>query len=376
MTPEQVAASYNRIADRWLDFSTYGFAQVERAVAFVQHKGVALDVGCGTGRLMGLLGKHGFRTHGIDVSTAMIALARDRHAGARLFHADICRWDLPQSYDLIVAWDSVWHVPLGEQEVVLTKLCRGLAAGGVLAFTTGGTDAPSEVQDSCMGPPMYHATLGVPKTLHVLAEAGCTCRHLEYDQHPEQHVFIIAQKAKDDEPVTSGLVRLRNVERDDLPRMCSMQLDPGSNCLAMTTPRSAEAFEAHWADVLRDPSVTAKAILLGEEMVGYICCFRREGRAHVGYWVSREHWGKGIASRALGLLLLEVTSRPLYARVATSNGASLRVLQKCGFVVERVHVSPASDRYRECEEAVLVLNEGTFGGADKTREVGDDPAPP
>jgi RimJ/RimL family protein N-acetyltransferase len=357
MTPEQVAASYDRIARQWLDVSTYGFAQIERAVAFVKHKGVALDVGCGTGRLMGLLSKHGFRTDGLDSSTAMIALARERHPEARLFHADICRWNLLWSYDLIMAWDSTWHVPLAQQEAILTKLCRGLSAGGVLVFTTGGTDAPTEKQGSCMGPPMYYATLGIPKTLQVLAEAGCVCRYLEYDQYPEDHVYLIAQKLKDDDPTTSCLVRLRNVERDDLPRMYSMQLDPESNRLAVTIPRSAEAFEAHWADALRDPGITAKAILLGEVLVGYVSCFRRDGRANVGYWISREHWGKGIASRALELLLLEVATRPLYAHVATSHGASLRVLQKCGFVVERVRVSPASDRYPECEEAVLVLKE-------------------
>jgi RimJ/RimL family protein N-acetyltransferase len=355
MTPEQVAASYDRIADRWLDVSTYGFAQVERAVAFAKNKGVALDVGCGTGRLVGLLGKHGFRTDGLDVSPAMIDLARDRHPEARLFRADICRWDPPRRYDLIVAWDSVWHLPLAQQEAVLTKLCGGLTAGGVLVFTTGGTDAPSEKQDSCMGPPMYHATLGVPKTLQVLAEAGCVCRHLEYDQYPELHVYVIAQQLEKDDPTMSDLIRLRNVERDDLPGMYQMQLDPESNRLAVTIPRSAEAFEAHWADALRDPGVTAKAILLGEALVGYVCCFGRDGRANVGYWVSRAHWGKGIASRALELLLLEVTTRPLYAHVASSNGASLRVLQKCGFAVERVQVSPATDRYPECEEAVLVL---------------------
>jgi predicted TPR repeat methyltransferase len=114
MTPEQVAASYDRIAHQWLDISTYGFAQVERAVSLVQHKGTVLDVGCGTGRLMGLLGKHGYRPDGLDVSTAMIALARERHPEARLYHADICRWELPRSYDLILAWDSLWHVPLAE----------------------------------------------------------------------------------------------------------------------------------------------------------------------------------------------------------------------------------------------------------------------
>jgi RimJ/RimL family protein N-acetyltransferase len=159
------------------------------------------------------------------------------------------------------------------------------------------------------------------------------------------------------DPLIGDLIRLRNVGRDDLPRMYEMQLDPESNRLAATIPRSAEAFDAHWANILCDPSVTAKAILLGGAMVGFVGCFGRDGQANVGYWISREHWGKGIASRALKLFLLEVPTRPLYAHVATSNGASLRVLQKCGFVVERVQVSPASDRYAECEEAILVLTE-------------------
>jgi hypothetical protein len=36
-------------------------------------------------------------------------------------------------------------------------------------------------------------------------------------------------------------------------------------------------------------------------------------------------------------------------------GRPSEVLQKCGFVVEEVRLSPASDRFPECEEAVLVL---------------------
>ena len=67
------------VAERWLDLSTYGFAQIERAVAFVKRKGVALDVGCGAGRCFDLLARHGFATDGIDSSPAMIALARERH---------------------------------------------------------------------------------------------------------------------------------------------------------------------------------------------------------------------------------------------------------------------------------------------------------
>jgi RimJ/RimL family protein N-acetyltransferase len=148
---------------------------------------------------------------------------------------------------------------------------------------------------------------------------------------------------------------LRPVQSGDLPRMYEMQLDPESNRMAMTIPRTREAFDSHWARILDAPAVTARAVLVGEEVVGYISCFLMDGQDHIGYWIDRAYWGMGIASRALHLLLREVANRPLVATAATSNGASLRVLQKCGFVVEQVRLSPASERYPECEEAILVL---------------------
>lgn len=151
-------------------------------------------------------------------------------------------------------------------------------------------------------------------------------------------------------------VQLRTLTEADLPHIFRMQLDPESNRMAMTNPRTAEAFAAHWAKILPDPKLTNKAILFNEVMVGSISCFPHEDEFHVGYWIDREHWGQGIASRALELLLLEVTIRPLYAHVATSNSASLRVLQKCGFSIERVYHAPATDRYPACEEAILVLH--------------------
>jgi hypothetical protein len=150
-------------------------------------------------------------------------------------------------------------------------------------------------------------------------------------------------------------VRLRPVEPRDLPRMFELQLDPESNRMAVTNPRTAEVFNPHWAKSLADPRCIARVIVIGDAVVGYISCFPMDGQDHVGYWIDRAYWGKGIASRALNLLLTAVTTRPLFAAAATGNGASLRILQKCGFVVERVQHSPASDRYPACEVAFLVL---------------------
>ena len=125
--------------------------------------------------------------------------------------------------------------------------------------------------------------------------------------------------------------------------------------MAVTIPRTREAFDSHWAKTLDDPRNIVRVILVGEELVGTISCFPMDGQDHVGYWIDRAYWGQGIASRALYPLLREVAKRPLVATAATGNGASVRVLQKCGFVIEHVRLSPASERYPECEVAVLGL---------------------
>ncbi len=197
MQPEEIGRSYDEIAPGWLEahLQSNGIAQHERALAFVTQRGTALDVGCGcNGRFEDLLMRRGFAVEGVDVSERMIALARERMPGVRFYHADICGWELPRQYDFITAWDSIWHLPLVMQEPVLRKLCAGLAPGGVLIFTTGGLDGPEEKRDSTMGPPVYYSVLGIPRTLELLEKFGCVCRHLEYDQHPESHLYLIAQK--------------------------------------------------------------------------------------------------------------------------------------------------------------------------------------
>ena len=198
MDPEALGREYDKIAGRWQEPSlqTNGLAQFERAIRFAKNRGPALDIGCGSnGRFIDLLIKHGFAPEGLDVSKRMIELARERHPEVNFYHADISKWSFPKKYDFISAWDSTWHLPLHLQEPVLQKICRdGLADDGVFIFTTGALDAPHEKSDSSMDIEVWYGVLGIPKTLELLDRFGCVCRHLEYDQFPEQHLYIIAQK--------------------------------------------------------------------------------------------------------------------------------------------------------------------------------------
>ena len=128
-------------------------------------------------------------------------------------------------------------------------------------------------------------------------------------------------------------VTLRPVEAADLPIFFEHQRDPAGIAMAGVGGRDRAAFDEHWAKILADDATRIRTILAGGEVAGYALTFERDGRREVGYWIGRDHWGRGVATAALVAFLGEEESRPLYAGVLPANLGSLRVLEKCGFAV-------------------------------------------
>jgi RimJ/RimL family protein N-acetyltransferase len=165
--------------------------------------------------------------------------------------------------------------------------------------------------------------------------------------------------------MTSDLL-LRDVIEDDLPIFFEQQLDPDANYMAAFTarnPADRDAFTAHWNKILGDDTTTNKTILLAGRVVGHIARFERLGKPEVTYWIGKEYWGKGLATEALTELLRQVKERPVYARVAKDNTASLRVLEKCGFEIAGEDKGFSNARGKEVEEFILELR-----GAERGRE--------
>lgn len=157
---------------------------------------------------------------------------------------------------------------------------------------------------------------------------------------------------------TGGGVLLRGVAEGDLPVFFEHQLDADANRMAAFTaedPSDRVAFAAHWNRILADEAVVIKTVLLDGRVAGHVSSFEQSGQREVTYWVGREYWGKGVATEALSQLLGLVRERPLYARVAKDNLASLRVLRKCGFEVSGEDKGFANARGEEVEEFVLTL---------------------
>ncbi len=197
MTPSDQAENYNKIASHWNSdkFNRQnGIKQHKKALRIAKTTGNAIDVGCGSsGRIIDLLLAHGYSVEGLDYSAEMLNLARKRHPNVN-FHHGICQWQFQQKYDFISAWDSIWHVPLNQQKAVLVKLCEALKNEGILIFTSGAVDEAGEVTNPCFGQDLYHAVLGIPNLLRIIDESSCVCRHLENDDWPERHLYLIVQK--------------------------------------------------------------------------------------------------------------------------------------------------------------------------------------
>ena len=196
MEPAQIRANYDELA-LWYQKNvapTYGVPQLARALKFAPKSGAALDVGCGSeGRFLKKLIENGYETDALDISPEMVALAKKRVPDAQFYVADICEWNPPRQYALISAWDSTFHLPLDKQEPVLQKLCGALTSKGVLLFTCGGGTA-GQITGTMENRQFGYSTLGVETFISLLQKYDCFCRHAEYDQWPEGHVFIIAQK--------------------------------------------------------------------------------------------------------------------------------------------------------------------------------------
>lgn len=195
-----ISSAYDKIAERWLDdaFSTTdGVRQHRTALAFLGHQSDrwALNVGCGCNtRFNQLLRESGLSIEAVDLSQNMVDLARAADPSVVVHHADVCEWQPPRKYQFITAWDSIWHVDLHQQRPLMLKMMAALEVGGVLLLTAGGLDAPGEHVDSAMGPEVYYSTLGIPGLLRALEAGGCVCRHLEFDQYPQKHLVVVAQK--------------------------------------------------------------------------------------------------------------------------------------------------------------------------------------
>jgi len=121
---------------RGYDAALQGSSLFAADIAFVRKHagppGWLIDLGCGTGRLLAALA--GWHRVGVDLSPAMLAVARAAAPDAHLVRADLARLDaLAGGYDLACCLFSTLGMVAGEanRRAVVAHAARLLRPGGV-----------------------------------------------------------------------------------------------------------------------------------------------------------------------------------------------------------------------------------------------------
>lgn len=95
-----------------------------------------LDGGSGVGFYVDYYLRHGAAVTGIELTEAGTRLLRQRFPAARILQGDLSETDTGGGYDVVNAWDVLYHITdEARWEAAVRRLARELAPGGVLLLT-------------------------------------------------------------------------------------------------------------------------------------------------------------------------------------------------------------------------------------------------
>ena len=157
---------------------------------------------------------------------------------------------------------------------------------------------------------------------------------------------------------TDSEIILRKTELTDLEFFFIFQLDDEANYLAAFTskdPTDKTAYLQKYTKFLNEPTINNQTIIVDNIIAGSVAKFELEGQAEVTYWIDKQFWGKGIATKALKEFLKNENARPIFGRVAFDNFASQKVLEKCNFVKIGTDKGFANARQAEIKEFIYKL---------------------
>ncbi|MFJ1565902.1 class I SAM-dependent methyltransferase [Streptomyces erythrochromogenes] len=162
-----------------------------------------LDVGSGTGRPTAeTLARAGCDVTGIDVSPAMVALARSRVPGARFEQADVRTYTPPTGgFDAVCSFFPLLVMDQPEVAAALDRMASWTAPGGYFVMAT----VPGDIRGldiEWMGHEVTVSSLSTEDHLARLADRGlevlhhhtATFRPADDLAGPEEHLFCYARR--------------------------------------------------------------------------------------------------------------------------------------------------------------------------------------
>ncbi len=196
-----VESGYDRMAEQYLSAKDAAdpitLAALEQVARAVPRGGTALDLGCGAGVPVTQWLAQRFVLTGVDVSARQVQLAREHVPGATLIRASMTAVDFPpETFNAVVAFHSIIHVPRTEQPLLVRRIHRWLRPAGAF-LATWAVHAWEGTEDNWegWGAPMWWSHHDRETNLCMLQEAGFRIESADMRTgRGETWLWVIARK--------------------------------------------------------------------------------------------------------------------------------------------------------------------------------------
>jgi SAM-dependent methyltransferase len=213
MDPKRIVAEgYDAISERYLAWSALRpsatrLRYLGLALELIPAGSAVLELGCGAGIPMTAALAEGRTVTGVDISETQIEAARRNVPAATFVLADMTTLDFePASFDAVVAFYALTHVPRDEQAGLLERIRRWLRPGGLFLASMGADDEPGDVEADWLGVDMYFSHFGAKANRRLVETAGFVIDRTEVavepeDRHDARFLWVVARRHRiDDDP--------------------------------------------------------------------------------------------------------------------------------------------------------------------------------
>jgi cyclopropane fatty-acyl-phospholipid synthase-like methyltransferase len=186
-----VARGYDAIAERYLEWSALRpsearIAALAAACDLIPAGSRVLELGCGGGVPMTRALADGRDVTGVDISATQVELARRNVPSATFLHADMTAVSFPRaSFDAVVAFYSLTHVPRDDVPPLLGRIREWLRPRGVFIASMGVEDDPGGVEPDWLGVEMYFSQFSARTNRRLVEEAGLVVDAADVRSEPE-----------------------------------------------------------------------------------------------------------------------------------------------------------------------------------------------
>ncbi|MEM9173725.1 MAG: class I SAM-dependent methyltransferase [Myxococcota bacterium] len=152
--------------------STMEQPYLERVARTAEGAERMLDLGCGSSEpIARFFIERGYAVTGFDFSRTMLGIARRRHPDMTWIAGDMRALALATAFDVLIAWDSFFHLSPEDQRGMFPIFRDHVRVGGALLFTSGTEEGGGDGGD-LFGDTLYHGSLATAEYAEQLDRHG------------------------------------------------------------------------------------------------------------------------------------------------------------------------------------------------------------